>query len=108
MGFSEALPGAFRNVNFADQVTGRIYLRIAAGTVLRDPVAFQEAVRIRHAGGPEGVAPRALEDIVPKTITPCIWRRCRKARRQRAANGEPRDPASLLPEAWQPSQHANS
>ena len=72
VGFLKRCLERFREVNFADRATGRIYLRLAAGTpLLVDREALQEAVA--HPGTRPAlrvVAPRAFDDAVPNADQP--------------------------------------
>jgi hypothetical protein len=62
----------FREVNFADQRTGRIYLRIRSGRpVWRDASLLQSAIADPDTeSAVKAVAPRALGGEVPETGTP--------------------------------------
>jgi hypothetical protein len=62
----------FREVNFADQRTGRIYLRIRSGTpVWRDATLMQSAITDPDTeSAVKAVAPRALGGEVPETGAP--------------------------------------
>ena len=62
MSFLRRCVEGFRHVNFADQASGRIYLRMESGIpVLVDPVALQAAIRDPDTlAGVRAVAPRAL------------------------------------------------
>ncbi len=62
----------FRHVNFADQASGRIYLRIESGVpVSVDPVALEAAIRdLDTLAGVRAVAPRALSGGVPSAGQP--------------------------------------
>jgi hypothetical protein len=66
-GFLRRCVDGFREVNFADQATGRIYLRIRSGTaVSMDRAAFQSAMSDPDAVcGVSAVAPGALRGEVP-------------------------------------------
>jgi hypothetical protein len=57
----------FRQVNFADQASGRVYLRIERGTpIVKDAAAFDSAARTPDTlAGIRAVAPDALEGGVP-------------------------------------------
>ena len=57
----------FRRVNFADQASGRVYLRIERGTpIVKDAAAFDSAARTPDTlAGIRAVAPEALEGGVP-------------------------------------------
>jgi hypothetical protein len=57
----------FRQVNFADQASGRVYLRIERGTpIVKDAAAFDSAARTPDTlAGIRAVAPGALEGRVP-------------------------------------------
>jgi hypothetical protein len=58
---------SFRWVNFADQASGRVYLRIERGTpILQDAAAFDAAARMPDTlAGIRAVAPDALKGKVP-------------------------------------------
>jgi hypothetical protein len=72
VGFLKRCLERFRELNFADQATGRIYLRIGSGTpLLVDRAALQQAVA--HPGTAaalRAVAPRAFDDTLPTTDRP--------------------------------------
>jgi hypothetical protein len=57
----------FRQVNFADQASGRVYLRIECGTpIVKDAAAFDSAARAPDTlAGIRAVAPDALKGRVP-------------------------------------------
>jgi hypothetical protein len=59
---------SFRWVNFADQGSGRVYLRIESGKPLvKDRAAFEQAVRVPDTlAAIRAVAPGALTDQVPE------------------------------------------
>lgn len=63
---------AFREVNFAEQATGRIYLRIESGTpVWMDPAVMRSAMSDPDtSSGIRAVAPTALSGGVPDAGTP--------------------------------------
>jgi hypothetical protein len=67
----------FRTVNFADQATGRIYLRIEAGSpVWMDGNAFQSAISDPDTlSGIRAAAPAALRGEVPAADGPRYLRR---------------------------------
>jgi hypothetical protein len=58
----------FRRVNFADQASGRVYLRIERGTpIVKDAAAFDSAARAPDTlAGIRAVAPDALTGSVPE------------------------------------------
>lgn len=60
---------AFRRVNFADQASGRVYLRIENGkSVLKDAVAFRAAIEAADTlAGIRTVAADAFADSLPET-----------------------------------------
>lgn len=60
---------AFRRVNFADQASGRVYLRIESGKIaLKDTVAFRSAIENPDTlAGIRAVAPDAFADSEPET-----------------------------------------
>ncbi|MDP9089918.1 MAG: zeta toxin family protein [Pseudomonadota bacterium] len=60
---------AFRRVNFADQASGRVYLRIESGkTVLKDTVAFASAIESPDTlAGIRAVAPDAFAASEPES-----------------------------------------
>ena len=62
----------FRHVNFADQASGRIYLRMESGIpVWVDPVALEAAIRdLDTLAGVRAVAPRALSGGVAAAERP--------------------------------------
>jgi hypothetical protein len=64
--------GGFRHVNFADQASGRIYLRMESGSaVWMDRVLLQAAVRDPDTlAGVRAVAPRALRGDVAESDRP--------------------------------------
>jgi hypothetical protein len=66
-GFLRRCIGGFREVNFADQASGRIYLRIQSGTPESvDPAALQSAIADPDTlSGLRAVAPGALRGEVP-------------------------------------------
>jgi hypothetical protein len=72
MSFLRRCAEAFSRVNFADQASGRIYLRIESGVaVWTDPVALQAAVREPDTrAGVWAVAPGALRDEVAAAVWP--------------------------------------
>lgn len=63
---------AFRHVNFADQSSGRVYLRIESGIpVSVDPVVLEAAIRdLDTLAGVRAVAPRALSGGVAAAERP--------------------------------------
>jgi hypothetical protein len=67
MDFLKRCVETFRWVNFADQASGRVYLRIERGTpILQDAAAFDIAARIPDTlAGIRAVAPDALKGKVP-------------------------------------------
>jgi hypothetical protein len=67
MDFLRRCVETFRWVNFADQASGRVYLRIERGTpIAKDAAAFDLASRIPDTlAGIRAVAPEALEGKVP-------------------------------------------
>jgi len=62
----------FRHVNFADQASGRVYLRIESGVpVLVDPAALEAAIRdLDTLAGVRAIAPRALSGAVAAAERP--------------------------------------
>ena len=72
LGFLRRCIDEFREVNFADQSTGRLYLRISSGKpLLVDREALQEA--LAHPGtraALRAVAPGVFDDSVPSTVRP--------------------------------------
>jgi hypothetical protein len=62
----------FRRVNFADQATGRVYLRIECGkTLLKDVAAFRSAIEsLDTLAAIRTVAADAFADSVPETQRP--------------------------------------
>ena len=60
---------SFRRVNFADQASGRVYLRIESGkTVFKDAVAFRSAIESTDTlAGIRAVAADAFADSEPET-----------------------------------------
>ncbi len=68
-GFLRRCMDGFHVVNFADQATGRIYLRMEAGTpVWMDGAAMQSAISDPDtSSGVTAVAPRALRAEIPQT-----------------------------------------
>jgi hypothetical protein len=72
MSFLRRCVEGFRHVNFADQASGRIYLRMESGIpVLVDPVALQAAIRDPDTlAGIRAVAPRALSGGVAMADRP--------------------------------------
>jgi len=71
-GFLRRCIDSFRQVNFADQATGRIYLRIESGTpVTMDGTLLQSAIADPDTlCGVEAAAPSALRGEVPQAATP--------------------------------------
>jgi len=72
MSFLRRCVEGFRHVNFADQASGRIYLRMESGIpILVDPIALQAAIRDPDTlAGVRAVAPRALSGGVATTDQP--------------------------------------
>jgi hypothetical protein len=71
-GFLRRCIDGFREVNFADRATGRIYLRIESGTpVWMDGTLIQSAISDPDTlSGVRAVAPRALSGGVPEAGVP--------------------------------------
>jgi hypothetical protein len=71
-GFLRRCMDGFREINFADQATGRIYLRIGSGTpVWRDGTQMQSAIADPDTlSAVKAVAPRALGGEVPEAGGP--------------------------------------
>ena len=71
-GFLRRCMDAFREVNFADRATGRIYLRIESGTpVWMDGILIHSAMADPDtSSGVRAVAPRALSGGVPQAGPP--------------------------------------
>ena len=72
LSFLRRCVGAFRQVNFADQASGRVYLRIESGIpVSIDPVALEAAIRdLDTLAGVRALAPRALSGGVAAAERP--------------------------------------
>ncbi len=72
-GFLRRCMHGFREVNFAEQATGRIYLRLRSGSpVSMDRAAFQAAISDPDTlSGVRAVAPGALRGEVPEADAPC-------------------------------------
>jgi hypothetical protein len=71
-GFLRRCIDGFRTVNFADQATGRVYLRIESGVpVSLDGAAFRSAISdLDTRSGVQAVAPGALRGEVPDAAEP--------------------------------------
>ena len=80
-GFLRRCIDSFREINFADQATGRIYLRIESGTpVLMDSKVLESAMSDPDTlSGVSAVAPGALRGAVPDASCPQYLRAGRGA-----------------------------
>ncbi len=76
-GFLRRCIDGFRDVNFADQQTGRVYLRIESGTpTLIDRAQFGSAIADPDTlSGVAAAAPQALRGQVPDAAAPLYLRR---------------------------------